>query len=161
MVGDGDAPGAGAFPFPTSFGTLPRAGDVSQKVVIEAEARRGNDTVVSRRVRNGFLDGKSLYLPLFLASACRDADCPGGASCVAFACASDDGEPRSPPAGCVIRCRTTWGGDVTSFCRTMAPWNPRRRASPCEGRRPSGARRAHEPIGSRWRCAFRCQFVLT
>ena len=96
-----DVSDSGRYSLPASFSVVPVAADMKREVVIEAEGSLGDDLVVARRVRTGFIRGQFLVLRMFLYRACADAACPAGQSCGctrASACASPTCvDERVPP----------------------------------------------------------------
>lgn len=87
VIGDGE----GRTTLPFSFGVLPRRGDPSSRVEITVSAigTRGA-TTVTRLVRTGFSEGRTLAVPVFLGAACRDRRCDEGLTCVDGACVSPE-----------------------------------------------------------------------
>ena len=83
--------GEGRFALPFSFGVLPRGGDAGSRVelLVTAIDRDGAPTV-SRLVRTGFSEGRTLAVPVFLGAICRDRMCGEGLTCVDGACVSPE-----------------------------------------------------------------------
>lgn len=87
VVGEGE----GHVGIPFSFGVLPRNGDPRSRVEITVSAiSRGGATTVTRLVRTGFSEGRTLAVPVFLGAACRDRMCDPGLTCVDGACVSPE-----------------------------------------------------------------------
>ena len=86
-----DAPGPATFVLPLSFGVVPPGSDPARRVEVAVEARNAGDEVtVTRRARTGFVRGRTLRLPMFLAAACRGLVCSAGQTCDAGVCVSDE-----------------------------------------------------------------------
>ncbi len=83
--------GEGLVALPFSFGVLPRNGDPTSRVEIEVSAIDGRGEItVTRLVRTGFSEGRTLAVPVFLGAACRDRMCGEGLTCVDGACVSPE-----------------------------------------------------------------------
>jgi hypothetical protein len=83
--------GEGRFALPFSFGVLPRGGDARSRVELLVTAiDRDGEPTVSRLVRTGFSEGRTLAVPVFLGAICRDRMCGEGLTCVDGACVSPE-----------------------------------------------------------------------
>ena len=91
-----DAPGTMAtFRLPFSFGVLePEASEVD-RVMIQIHAIGSSSTssskrtIFTRKALTGFVEGKSLLLPMFLASQCQTLKCNAGQTCTESGCVSE------------------------------------------------------------------------
>lgn len=83
--------GPASFVLPLSFGVLPPSGDASRRVEVRVEAidASGAPTVV-RVARTGFVSGRTLHLPMFLADSCRGVICAPELTCDRGACVTPD-----------------------------------------------------------------------
>ena len=87
VIGEGE----GRTTLPFSFGVLPRNGDPRSRVEITVSAiDAAGLTTVTRLVRTGFSEGRTLAVPVFLGAACRDRRCEPGLTCVEGACVSPE-----------------------------------------------------------------------
>ncbi len=77
----GDAPASGLYSLPASFSVVPDKADLNREIVVEARALIGDEPVVTRTVRTGFVPGQFRVLRMFLYRECADATCPDGSSC--------------------------------------------------------------------------------
>ncbi len=84
---------------PFSFGVVPTGGDASRRVAVIIEGFRTDPSgtpIVTRRANTGFLEGKTLLLPMFLYASCVDVDCMSAdLTCIDGRCES----ARADPAG--------------------------------------------------------------
>ena len=77
---------------PFSFGILPPRDEFTTRVTVEVSALRSSTTtepLFTRRALTGFLEGKRLLLPMFLADQCRTTMCAEGQTCSEQGCISD------------------------------------------------------------------------
>lgn len=91
--------GEDALSLPATLGLL-AVGDALAPVTVVAEARLGGGTVVTRRVRTGFVADASVMLTVSLSAACfgRDGTCGEGMSCGEGGdCVADELDPTSLP----------------------------------------------------------------
>lgn len=68
---------------PASFGIVPDEDDLGREIVIElnALAADGGETLVSRRVKTGFVPGEARLVRMLLYRACAEVSCADGESC--------------------------------------------------------------------------------
>jgi hypothetical protein len=80
---------------PFSFGVVPDGADIASPVmiVVEGYAPGGTSPLVTSRVRTGFIEGKSLYLPIFLAKSCGGISCASNQTCIGGTCEAPDQPP--------------------------------------------------------------------
>lgn len=98
LVADGQAAMSGQAMMPFSFGVAPQEGetDLEIMVVVEGFGRRTDQTpLVVARARTGFIEGKRLHLPIFLAKRCENVACGLNETCEGGVCVSDDRPPKS------------------------------------------------------------------
>lgn len=98
LVADGQATMVGQAMMPFSFGVAPQEGetDLQIMVIVKGFARRGDQTpLVINRARTGFIEGKSLHLPMFLAKSCQNVTCGIDETCQAGGCVSADRPPEN------------------------------------------------------------------
>jgi hypothetical protein len=94
-----DDPGAndGREPMPFSFGVRPRGGDATRRVRIEVsgylERECAGEGDIAAVRETGFLEGRSLLLPVFLSTLCAGVRCEGAESCQAGVCQSVERSP--------------------------------------------------------------------
>lgn len=74
-------------PLPRTVGVVHSDGPLSP-ITIRASLVRGTAEVVSARVVTGFIEGKTLVVPIFLARACEGMTCGDDQTCRNGACAS-------------------------------------------------------------------------
>ena len=90
------------FTLPLSFGVLkPDSIDVD-RVIVDVNALGVTDnneryTLFARRAITGFAEGKSLRLPMFLASQCQALDCAEGETCTERGCVSAEVDENRLP----------------------------------------------------------------
>ncbi len=72
-----------AYTLPATFGILPADGDLDRDIVIELEAlgNGGEEVLVSRRVKTGFVPGETRLLRMHLYRACAALTCSAGETC--------------------------------------------------------------------------------
>lgn len=94
VAADTIEPGTNEFTMPLSFVVTPRGDDSTRtsRIVIEAFRDAESDPVprvrATRTVR-GFIEGKTVLLPVFLASSCEGIPCPPEQTCDFGACVPD------------------------------------------------------------------------
>jgi formylglycine-generating enzyme len=79
---------------PLSIGVSPSTGDPNEMVTIMVRGDGPSGQLVTRRVRTGFVNGKSLALPVFLASSCAGMACDEGSTCDRGTCVAESVDPR-------------------------------------------------------------------
>lgn len=89
LVGANEARAVGTFRLPVSFGVAPVAGDTEATIVVEVEARSESGRLFSRRAVTRFRKGKTLMLPILLASRCTTEPCATGKTCTENGCESE------------------------------------------------------------------------
>lgn len=83
------AGGPASFTLPLSFGVVPPGDDADRRVEIRVEALDGSGApTVVRVARTGFVSGRTLHLPVFLADACRGVSCAPELTCDRGICVS-------------------------------------------------------------------------
>ena len=93
-----------AHSLPATFGILPSDGDLEREIVIELEAlaSAGDQVLVSRRAKTGFIAGEARLLRVVLYRACagvscsagQTCGCPDGMSCAAPSCMDETVPPE-------------------------------------------------------------------
>jgi hypothetical protein len=81
-------------PLPRTVGVVHQGGALSP-IEIRASLVRGTSEVVSARVVTGFIEGKTLVVPIFLARACEGVACGGEETCRNGACANAFVDPAT------------------------------------------------------------------
>ncbi|MEC7523264.1 MAG: hypothetical protein VYE22_25515 [Myxococcota bacterium] len=82
------------FTLPLSFGIVPLGGDASRRLRVEVVGRGpGGDALVRQSRVTGFLPGRTLRLPFFLARRCAEVDCAPGETCTLEGCVPELLEP--------------------------------------------------------------------
>lgn len=98
---------------PLSLGIVPLRGDVSRRVRIVAEALDGlGQPVVETSAVIGFLPGRSLRLPMFLAHSCIAIDCPAMQTCTRSGCIDEAIDPEALLPGADAATAVDAGGSV-------------------------------------------------
>ena len=74
---------ANTYHLPATFAVLPSASDIDREVVIELEAiaTNGNEVLVTRRLRTGFVPGQARLVRMLIHRSCAEISCPEGDSC--------------------------------------------------------------------------------
>ncbi|MEC7523729.1 MAG: lectin-like protein [Myxococcota bacterium] len=86
------------FPLPLSFGVVPQGGDASRRVRVVVRGKTATDRImVQRAATTGFLEGRSLALPMFLLRSCAAVMCPDGQTCTERGCADEERPPETLP----------------------------------------------------------------
>lgn len=86
----------GTFVLPLSFGIGPKEGNLSDRVTIELSAfapSSGEQALFTRHALTGFIEKKTLLLPMFLARSCARASCPSDQTCTETGCAPAEIDP--------------------------------------------------------------------
>jgi len=79
------------FVLPISFAVLPPNDDTNELLVIDIEAIGSSatpDPLFTRRAITGFVQGTSLWLPMYLFRNCLNIQCPEGLTCTENGCTS-------------------------------------------------------------------------
>jgi hypothetical protein len=66
---------------PADFGVLPRNGDASRRITVEVSALSGIDVLFSTRAITSFVEGRKVYLQMFLARRCIGVECSPSETC--------------------------------------------------------------------------------
>jgi hypothetical protein len=81
---------------PFSFGVVPVDGDASRRIRVVVEALDSlGAPVVSTSASVGFIRGRSLVLPMYLAKSCIAIECPSGQTCTRNGCVPETIDPET------------------------------------------------------------------
>lgn len=81
---------------PFSFGIVPVDGDASRRIRVVVEALDSlGAPVVSTSASVGFIRGRSLVLPMYLAKSCIAIECPSGQTCTRNGCVPEAIDPET------------------------------------------------------------------
>jgi len=96
LVAAGEDPSPARFVVPLSFAVVPRDDDAGRRVVIEIAGMDAfGGVLVTRRARTGFVEGKTLLLPMFLLESCEAVECGSDQTCTERGCETDRVDPGS------------------------------------------------------------------
>lgn len=89
-----DQPQPTRFVVPLSFGVVPVDGDASRRleVIVSGMDPEGRRLVV-RSARTGFIEGRTLRLPMFLLRSCESVECGEGQTCDEGVCVPNEIDP--------------------------------------------------------------------
>jgi len=115
-------PGVGEFPVPLSFVIEPLGGDARRRVRLEIDAlRTAGDRVplFTRSAVTGFIRGRTLQLPMFLARQCANVVCEEGFTCTENGCEPELRDPED-----LEDAPETAGDEILNLCARGCPGAP-------------------------------------
>jgi hypothetical protein len=82
------------FVVPFSFGIVPIDDDASRRIIVDVDGRSPARALrLTRRAVTGFVSGRTLVLPMFLARTCEEVVCMEGQTCTERGCVSATVDP--------------------------------------------------------------------
>ena len=104
------------FALPLSFGVLKPEQNPTDRVIVEVDAlgtSTDSQPLFTRKAVTGFLEGKSLLLPMYLSSLCQSLECALGQTCTERGCVSEVVDEN--------RLRESSGTDADLIIKLTAP----------------------------------------
>ncbi len=82
---------------PATFGVVPRDGDADRRVTVEVDATLAGSVRLTTSAVTGFVEGRDLWLDMFLACDCVGTTCPENETCRRDGCVPEAADPDELP----------------------------------------------------------------